>query len=554
MPELFLNIGGIILKIISPYAKSASDSSPTAGLPSIEGLAYAMAVIGLAADVVKIGYATTRLKKLRTCLDILDALLNGLPFRIPLQDLQASVSFLGDIFTAFPRLSDDAWRLLLKILASANGQTILHRFIDALGKFTPANGHSERIVRETRVSLRILRALALERKGLRYWRMRLSSDRVLAGVKNISSCWEVAADALRLLNSLSQIASTETMVPMPTDSWWATLAQITTFYIQNYHRLSSDEAYDAPSMSPWGEWSDPRDFLDEELNALRDTLRTRRHQVPDHPVLGTRKTAAKPGHTAFPTSNILKRTWKPLDLSGGTPVLHSGHYSDNDPYKSSLQLVYQADVTAFDIVLVHAFGSSGLDTWTGLDESRLTVCWPQMWLPRAHGLKQARILLFHYVSPITINYGLWELGERLLAGIYASRLSNGNSIGIANPIILVGHGTGGLLAECAYVVGFQAPSIFGQIIEAISGVVYLDTPRGDDPETFFSSIEKAAKAKNTARDVETSRRFFEAHDIFKTVVPERLVRLRPSYQQVNLYKGPHDEMYGLIAQINVSKS
>ncbi|KAK1751457.1 hypothetical protein QBC47DRAFT_391863 [Echria macrotheca] len=149
-----------------------------------------------------------------------------------------------------------------------------------------------------------------------------------------------------------------------------------------------------------------------------------------------------------------------------------------------------------DIVLVPGAGSIPPEQWPFANQDWLAT------LPSDLG-DGARVLAYEYSSPFTATNPSWEsflmLGYDLLQHLSDRDVSSPGRTA-PRPVLIVCHSLGGVIVKQALCVANKQFPRYGEVVNAIAGVVFLSTPHryGDKSATFgrFRDVLEATTRKS----------------------------------------------------------
>ncbi|KAF1851892.1 NACHT and WD domain protein [Cucurbitaria berberidis CBS 394.84] len=155
-----------------------------------------------------------------------------------------------------------------------------------------------------------------------------------------------------------------------------------------------------------------------------------------------------------------------------------------------LRSLFCAPETLIDLIFVHGLGGDSIKTWC-LDNNA-ELFWPQYWLPKESAFLNASVHSFGYdsdrASAKSSTPNLHDFGDLLYEELLTSPCLRQNSK--RNPIILIGHSVGGLVAKKAYVRARQ-DRVHPELAERIRCIFFLATPhRGSDYTALLNGISK----------------------------------------------------------------
>ncbi|KAI1295904.1 hypothetical protein F5Y03DRAFT_399068 [Xylaria venustula] len=180
--------------------------------------------------------------------------------------------------------------------------------------------------------------------------------------------------------------------------------------------------------------------------------------------------------------------------------------NDEDTWGAyGLNILHDPPEPLIELIFVHGLRGGSIKTWCKGDDLRLF--WPQTWLPREQGLRNARIHSFGYnadwASMKETELNLHDFGRALLAEMNTSPFLRRAQ---ENPIILIGHSMGGIVIKKAYILAQQDPRTH-LLANRIRSMFFLATPhRGSDSAKLLNNVLRAST-------VLSSRQYIT--DIFK---------------------------------------
>ena len=135
------------------------------------------------------------------------------------------------------------------------------------------------------------------------------------------------------------------------------------------------------------------------------------------------------------------------------------------------------------IVAIHGLGGDAHETWTASNRK----LWLRDFLPEQ--ISNARIMTFGYDSSWLFSKNVMGITD--FANDLLSRLKNDRQTDAMRkrPIVFVCHSLGGIVAKRAVTLAYEDQSLFGELLSAIRGIVFMGTPhRGSN----VASLAKVA--------------------------------------------------------------
>lgn len=222
-----------------------------------------------------------------------------------------------------------------------------------------------------------------------------------------------------------------------------------------------------------------------------------KRESPEHEIPGVPQQ-----NLSFGPSNSTRTRLSAFDLP-----LRYGHESEAKEKERSrdrrsdplgLTVLHEPESSpSVDIVFVHGLGGTSRQTWS--KNRDLHLFWPLEWLPYEPELSSARIMTFGYNSQFssvsqrkesTLNIS--DFAKDLLFSMKFAIGEGERKLDLGSvPIIFVAHSMGGLIVKKAFILG-QHDEHYRELVEAISGIVFLSTPhRGSNLAEVLNKILSA---------------------------------------------------------------